>query len=83
MPLIGGLLGLNLLLQVHFRGVHGLGQLLGLPGQFVELGDGVLGRIGGSRGTPPTRNQGNRCDSSGQRLEQHEFSVKFQNQASL
>ena len=82
MLLVGGLLDLNLLVEVDLGGVHGLGELFGLAGKLVELGESVLGRVGHGGGTPHTSDGRHTDDCPDQRLAdneiRHERAVKSQ-----
>ena len=57
-------LGLDFLVQIEFGRMHLLGELLGLPGQFADLGHGVLGRVGEGRGAQHARDHGGAGDGT-------------------
>ena len=82
MPAVHVRLYLHLVIEVHLGRVHGLGELLGLPGKFVELGQGVLGGVGKCRAAPHPRDRGHTNDYSDQRPANNEIrhgrAVKFQ-----
>jgi hypothetical protein len=67
--------------------MHGLGQLLGLPGQLVELCDGIHGRIGKGRVGQHDSCHREACDRYCKPPVTKEFSeghaVKIQDYASL
>ena len=58
-------LGLHLLIEIQLCRMHIFGQLLSLPGEFVELRDRVFGRIGKRRRRPDTGEDGDARDHGG------------------
>ena len=66
-------LDLNLAVQVELCGMHGLGELLGLPREFGELGQSVLGRVGEGRRGPDAGDSRNTDDDTDKRLTGNEF----------
>jgi hypothetical protein len=62
--------------------MHGLGELLGLPGQLIELGQGVLGGIGEGGCAPDARDGRHTDDRANKGFTDNEIrqgrAVKFQ-----
>ena len=66
-------LDLDLLVQIDLGRIHRLGELFGLPGKLVELGQRVLGGIGECGGAPDAGDGRSTDDCAHERLPDNEI----------
>ena len=85
--IVGVALELQLLVEIELSRVHRLGQLFGLAGQFVQLCQSVLGRIGECGAAPQRSGGGKAHDRTDHRLAdngfRYELELKLQDFASF